>query len=297
MKNEELVKDYTADIEMMTHDDYLQRKYYDKSPECKKNTLNNLTLHRDYLQKYKKDFIAYFRKDYIYQCKKEINPFAFSISCATVGIVTTIGYLLLHQLLHHDIYLHGGYNPQVLAIYAGFIILPTIYERVILPIYKSHKRYNAYLNNISTKLEIIKNYQRENAIKETKKEDKSLNGVDSFIKLIISYKNELESLKEEDQQRIKIELVKLSKDYMEYIVTSSKNKGIILETNEEMVKFNKRLNEIELEINELKKITNEQEINESALEEAFGVDITKLDTSVVELNSNITGPELKRTLK
>ena len=84
---------------------------------------------------------------------------------------------------------------------------------------------------------------------------------------------------------------------MEYIITNSKNKGINLKTNEELVKFNERLNEIELEINELKKLTSKQEINKSAIEEAFGVDITKLDTSAVEFNPGLDGPKLKRTLQ
>ena len=150
MKNEELIKNYTANIETITKDDYLPREYNDKSSEYKKNTQNNIHLQRNYLKKYKKDFITYFIKDYLNERKREEYPFGFSISCATVGIVATIGYLLFY----HDIYLHDGYNPLVLAIYAGFIILPTIYERVLLPIYKSHKRYNTYLNNISTKLEL-----------------------------------------------------------------------------------------------------------------------------------------------
>ena len=170
MKNEELIKDYTANIETIIKDDYLPREYNDKSSEYKKNTQNSIFLQKEYLIKYKKDFIAYFIKDYLNECKKEVNPFAFSVSCATVGIVLTIGYLL---------YSHNNYNPIVLTFYAGFIILPTIYERVILPIYRSHKKYNTYLNNINTKLEIIRNYQKEKDIKETQKEDKTLNGVDT----------------------------------------------------------------------------------------------------------------------
>ena len=58
MKNEELIKDYTANIEPMTEDDFLQREYYDRSTEYKKNTLNNIILQKNYLKKYKKDFIA-----------------------------------------------------------------------------------------------------------------------------------------------------------------------------------------------------------------------------------------------
>lgn len=277
MKNEELIKDYTANIEIITKDDYLPREYYDRSSEYKKNTLNNIILQRNYLKKYKKNFIAYFRKDYMNQYKRKTDAFVLPSSFAFVGIIITLIYIFSAENLY----------PSVLSIFIGITILPAIIECVILPFYKSHKRYNAYLNNIDTKLEIIKNYQEETELDEKIEEDKSLNGVDSFIKLIISYKNELEELKEEDQQRIKIKLVKLSKDYMEYIVTNSKNKGINLETNEEMIKFNKRLNEIELEINELKKITSKQEINESAIEEAFGVDITKLDTSIVELNTSL----------
>ena len=283
MKNEELIKNYTANIETMTKDDYLQREYYDRSSEYKKNTLNNITLQRNYLKKYKKDFIAYFLKDYMNRYKRKTDAFVLPASCAFTGSIITFIYIFSAENL----------DPSVLSIFIGITILPTIIECVILPFYKSHKRYNTYLNNIDTKLEIIKNYQKETELDEKLEEDKSLNGVDSFIKLIISYKDDLDTLSEEDSKRIKIELVKLGKEYMEYALKGPKNG---LEIDDTMINLNKRLADIELEIERLKQSTTKNTANEVALEEAFGLDITTLDTSSVEFNPNLDGPKLGRKL-
>ena len=70
-----------------------------------------------------------------------------------------------------------------------------------------------------------------------------------------------------------------------------------MEIDDTMLEFNKRLTDIELEIERLKQNTTKTQVNESALEEAFGVDITKLDTSSVELNTGFDGPKLSRELK
>ena len=142
MKNEELIKNYTANIETMIKDDYLQREYYDRSSEYKKNTLNNIILQRNYLKKYKKDFIIYFLKDYLNKYKRKTDAFVLSLTFAFIGILLALIYVMaLYSIL----------SPTFYAISAGIGIIPAAIECVIIPIYKSLKRYNTYLNNLDTK--------------------------------------------------------------------------------------------------------------------------------------------------
>ena len=167
----------------------MENEFYDKSLEHKKKTINNLNLQREYLIKYKNDFITYFRKCYLNECKREEDPFAFSMSCAFLGALSIFVCLLFYSFDGH------GYNPIALAIGASVIILSTIYERIILPIYHSHKRYNRYLNDIDTKLEIIKNDMLEKGLiveKEEVNKDKKIN--DSFVKMIKDTITKIKSL-------------------------------------------------------------------------------------------------------
>ena len=172
--------------------------------------------------------------------------------------------------------------------FTSYLWFPLILKPLVYSI-SNHLRVE---NIVDDKIAFVKEQELD---REPKNKDvKSINRVDSFIKLIISYKSDLELLNAEDQERIKMKLVNLGKEYMEYSKQSPKEG---LDLDEMMIKFNKRLTDIELEIERLKKNNVKQEVNESALEEAFGVDITKLDTSIVELDTSLEGPKLSRDLK
>ena len=109
MNNEELVRSYTACLEEILNGRYLENEFYDKSLEHKEKTINNLNLQKNHLLKYKKDFMAYFRKSYLLQCKLQEYPFGFSRSCAFIGTIATIMYLLLYR----ELYLHDSYNLTI----------------------------------------------------------------------------------------------------------------------------------------------------------------------------------------
>ena len=273
MKNEELAKDYTANIEIITKDDYLQREYYDKSPEYKQKTLDNILLQRNYLKKYKKDFMTHFRKDYMNQYKRKTDAFVLPASCAFTGSIITFIYIFSAENLY----------PSVLSIFIGITILPAIIECVILPIYKSHKRYNTYLNNIDTKLEIIKNYQKENEFEETHKASKKIDRVDSFIREIVKDKDRLEGLNTHDKVYFRDKLMAIAKEYIELtFTTETKITGPTLKDNKELERLYKELIAVEEEI----EVSHKKEKNIEVLTDTFG-DITKLDTSIVELNTSL----------
>ena len=293
MGNDYIVEGMIPKINKVLDDNYLDNVSLEEA-------MKELNYVKEKLHKHRLDVIIYGVKEYlnrkvvtVEQAKRITKTYKESIFydyfirgvCAVwlIGAIAIWGVLSLTPL----------FTVISAIIPAGTFLTSYLWYPLIVKSFgHSIANYNRIVDVVKDKIAFVKEQELD---REPKNKDvKSINRVDSFIKLIISYKSDLELLNVEDQECIKMKLVNLGKEYMEYSKQSPKEG---LDLDEMMIKFNKRLTDIELEIERLKKNNVKQEVNESALEEAFGVDITKLDTSIVELDTSLEGPKLSRDLK
>ena len=297
MGNDYIAKENIEKINKVLDENYLKEVNINEG-------LKELKYLKDKLKKHKLDFILYFYKECLREeaekeVKKIAKPSSLNEEEDETDLVVTAGVIIFGMiaLVWYGFSVLPIFNkitaivPTILAIVAVCTVPPRIFSLMW-----AFQKYGEILDTVKDKLALLKERKEDLTLQMTEDstEIKTINRVDSFIKLIISYKSDLELLNAEDQERIKMKLVNLGKEYMEYSMQSPKDG---LELDEMMIKFNKRLIEIELEIERLKKNSVKQVVNESALEEAFGVDITKLDTSMVELDTGLEGPKLSRDLK
>ena len=300
--NDYIAKENIEKINKVLDENYLKDVNIDEG-------LKELKYLKDKLKKHKLDFILYFYKECLREeaekeeeekeVKKLAKPNSLNEEEDETDLVVTAGLIIFGMiaLVWYGFSVLPIFNkitaivPTILAIVAVCTVPPRIFSLIW-----SFQKYGEIVDTVKDKIALLKERKEDLTLQMTEDSTKikTINRVDSFIKLITSYKSDLELLNVEDQERIKMKLVNLGKEYMEYSTQSPKDG---LDLDEMMIKFNKRLIEIELEIERLKKNSVKQIVNESALEEAFGMDITKLDTRIVELNPEAKPVKLERTLK
>ena len=284
MNNEELIKRNLEILNNIKVKDFLEKNYfkaYDRYRE--EDTINLLKTQKSYLEKYKKDYESYFIIDSITE-----KVIGFWFLWVLVGLVVILTYIFSSFTEVVSISL-----KVILTIIGSGFIAPTVLC-ALYSIIKGKNIYGDYLNNLTTKLEIIKNDRLEKGLigdKEEVNKDKKIN--DSFVKMIKDTITKIKSLEYAGQKNDLLKIKEIAEEYFAIIRKEIELDDVVnLTTNEDIINLQKRLIEIENDAIAKAKI----ESDESALDEAFGVDITKLDTSIVELDTGLEGPKLSRNL-
>lgn len=275
MKNEELIERNIETLEKILEDDFLEEEYFGIEYQKHKDEITNLIkTQKSYLEKYKKDYLTYFK----------LHRFDYVIP----GIIKWLFYALC--LLIPIIYLDNCFNTMVsvfswkyfLEIVGIFVVAPKLIFGEIIPMVSAIRVYRKCLNNLTTKLEIIKNDRIEKGLvgdKEEINKDRKIN--DSFVKMIKDTITKIKSLEYAEQKNDLLKIKEIAEEYFTIIRKEIELDDVVnLTTNEDIINLQKRLIEIENDAIAKAKI----ESDESALESEFAP-LTTLDRRSVELDT------------
>ena len=272
MNNEELIKRNLEILNNIKVKDFLEKNYfkaYDRYRE--EDTINLLKTQKSYLEKYKKDYESYFIIDSITE-----KVIGFWFLWVLVGLVVILTYIFSSFTEVVSISL-----KVILTIIGSGFIAPTVLC-ALYSIIKGKNIYGDYLNNLTTKLEIIKNDRLEKGLigdKEEVNKDKKIN--DSFVKMIKDTITKIKSLEYAGQKNDLLKIKEIAEEYFAIIRKEIELDDVVnLTTNEDIINLQKRLIEIENDAIAKAKI----ESDESALESEFAP-ITTLDRRSVELDT------------
>ncbi len=273
MKNAELIERNIETLGKILEDDFLEEEYFGIEYQKHKDEITNLIkTQKSYLEKYKKDYLAYFK----------LHRFDYVIP----SIIKWLFYAI--WLLIPIIYLDNCFNTMVsvfswkyfLELVGIYVVAPKLIFGEIIPRVSAIRIYRKCLNNLTTKLEIIKNDRIERGLIVAKPTtDKKIN--DSFVKMIKDTITKIKSLEYTEQKNDLLKIKEIAEEYFAIIRKEIELDDVVnLTTNEDIINLQKRLIEIENDAIAKAKIDSD----ETALESEFAP-LTTLDRSSVELDT------------
>ena len=176
MKNEELIERNIAILNELLSNDFLEKQFFECSDnKQKEKVINLIKTQKSYLEKYAGDYKRFFINIRITKNVKE----GF-YSWIFLGVIVLLVYLLFPMLFEFPSFL--TLNNTLIILGLSFVAPTIIFS--LIPIIKGLNIYKKCLNNLNTKLEIIKNDKIEKGLIEDnpKVQDKKIN--DTFVRMI-----------------------------------------------------------------------------------------------------------------
>ena len=285
MKNKELIERNTKILKEITSDEFLKKEYFESNDNVhKEQVLNLIKAQKSYLEKYKNDYEDYFILERITD-----NVVWTWLVWILFGIV----FLLADIISSVHLALPLSLKNIFIIIALGFIT-PSVLCFKIVPSIKGKNTYKDYLENLKTKLEIIKNDRLEKGIIEDKPkvQDKKIN--DSFVKIMKYTIMKIKSLEYADKNKDLLKIKEISEEYFAILrkELALDSTTINLTTNGDIIALQNKLIEIENDAVAKAKIDSDERVLASELGP-----ITTLDRSSVELDTSIDSNSLNLNRK
>ena len=249
---------------------------------------NELTYAQEKLHKHKLDFIIHSFKYYLNRKvkinEKDTKTYEENVLFEFFTVGLWMGWFVIAFVLWGILAITPIFTVANALIPAGAFFTSYLwYQLFIKPLVYSIYNHAMVEDNIKDKIAFIKEQELDMNHKVEVKNTESLYKIDSFIREIVKDKAKLEGLDAHDKALFRDKLIAIAKEYIEYTFRadmSSKIPSPALKDNKEIEKLYKELIMVEEEI----EVSHKKNKNIEVLSDTFG-DITKLDTSIVELDT------------